>query len=379
MGDPRQRGWTEEFKREAVRLLSTSGRPVGEVAADLGVGKSTLTHWRRRLQETELLAGPHLDAEKELARLRRENEILRQERGLLKSNRLLRQGDKSMKFRLIDAEKATAPVPRLCSILGVSASGYYAWKGRIASRRQREDLILLAHIRGHFTCSNETYGSPRMHAELKAQGLSIGRHRVARLMRNNGLKALQKRRFKRTTDSQHTNPVAPNLLEQDFTTTGPNQKWGSDISYIWTAEGWLYLAIVVDLYSRRIVGWAVGDRLKKELPMAALQRALVLRRPPPGLVQHSDRGSQYCSGAYQKMLRDADIAISMSGRGNCFDNSMVETVFKTLKAEMVWRTTFLTRQQAELALGRYIDSFYNPRRRHSALGYQSPCAFEAVA
>jgi putative transposase len=201
---------------------------------------------------------------------------------------------------------------------------------------------------------------------------------VARLMRDNGLKALQKRRFKRTTDSQHANPVAPNLLEQDFTATGPNQKWGSDISYVWTAGGWLYLAIVVDLYSRRIVGWAVSDRLKKELPMAALQRALVMRRPPPGLVQHSDRGSQYCSAAYQRMLRDAGIASSMSGRGNCFDNSMVETVFKTLKAEMVWRTTFLSRQQAELALGQYIDGFYNPRRRHSALSYQSPCAFEAA-
>jgi transposase InsO family protein len=283
-----------------------------------------------------------------------------------------------MRFRLIDAEKATAPIPRLCSILGVSASGYYAWKAKTASRRQRKDLVFLTHIRGHFTCSNETYGSPRMHAALKAQGLSIGRHRVARLMRDNGLRALQRRRFKRTTDSQHDNPVAPNLLEQDFTATGPNQKWGSDISYIWTAEGWLYLAIVVDLYSRRIVGWAVSGRLKKELPMAALQRALVMRRPLPGLVQHSDRGSQYCSGAYQQMLRDASIASSMSGRGNCFDNSMVETVFKTLKVELVWRTAFRSRQQAELVLGRYIDGFYNPRRRHSALRYQSPCVFEAV-
>jgi transposase InsO family protein len=283
-----------------------------------------------------------------------------------------------MRFRLIDAEKATAPIPRLCSILGVSASGYYAWKAKTASRRQRKDLVFLTHIRGHFTCSNETYGSPRMHAALKAQGLSIGRHRVARLMRDNGLRALQRRRFKRTTDSQHDNPVAPNLLEQDFTATGPNQKWGSDISYIWTAEGWLYLAIVVDLYSRRIVGWAVSGRLKKELPMAALQRALVMRRPLPGLVQHSDRGSQYCSGAYQQMLRDASIASSMSGRGNCFDNSMVETVFKTRKVELVWRTAFRSRQQAELVLGRYIDGFYNPRRRHSALRYQSPCVFEAV-
>ncbi|BFL66245.1 hypothetical protein SKB0092_43240 (plasmid) [Roseomonas mucosa] len=283
-----------------------------------------------------------------------------------------------MRFRLIDAEKATAPVSRLCSMLGVSVSGYYAWKARRASRRQRQDLIFLAHIRGHFACSNETYGSPRIHADLKAQGLAIGRHRVARLMRDNGLRALQRRRFKRTTDSQHNNPVAPNLLEQNFAATGPNQKWGSDISYIWTAEGWLYLAIVVDLYSRRIVGWAVSERLRKGLPMAALQKALVMRRPPPGLVQHSDRGSQYCSGAYQQMLCDAGIASSMSGRGNCFDNAMVETVFKTLKVELVWRTVFLSRQHAERALGRYIDGFYNPRRRHSALGYQSPCAFEAA-
>jgi transposase InsO family protein len=150
-------------------------------------------------------------------------------------------------------------------MLGMSVSGYYAWRARTASRRQRQDLIFLAHMRGHFACSNRTYGSPRIHADLKAQGLAIGRHRVARLMRDNGLRALQRRRPKRTTDSQHNNPVAPNLLEQDFTATGPNQKWGSDISYIWTAEGWLYLAIVVDLYSRRIVGWAVGVRLRKEL------------------------------------------------------------------------------------------------------------------
>ncbi|KAA2211251.1 IS3 family transposase [Pseudoroseomonas oryzae] len=201
-------------------------------------------------------------------------------------------------------------------------------------------------------------GDPRQ------RGWTEGFKREAvRLMRDNGLRALQQRRFKRTTDSQHNNPVASNLLEQDFTATGPNQKWGSDISYIWTAEGWLYLAIVVDLYSRRIVGWSVGDRLRKELPMAALQRALVTRMPPPGLVQHSDRGSQYCSGAYQQMLRDAGIASSMSGRENCFDNAMVETVLKTLKAELVWRTVFLSRQHAERALGHYIDGFYNPWRR----------------
>jgi putative transposase len=284
-----------------------------------------------------------------------------------------------MRFKLVDAKKATMPIAQLCCMLGVSVSGYYAWKGRKASQRQRDDLVCLAYIRGHFTCSNETYGSPRMYAELKAEGLGVGRHRIARLMRQNGLKALQKRRYKKTTDSQHGGPVAPNLLDQDFTATGPNQKWGTDISYIWTAEGWLYLAIVLDLFSRRIVGWAVSDRLKKDLAMTALRQAIVMRQPPLGTIHHSDRGSQYCSQDYQQMLRKNGFIMSMSGKGNCYDNAMVETVFKTLKAELVWRTIFSSRWQAEAAIGRYINGFYNPRRRHSALGYQSPCTFEAAA
>jgi len=197
-----------------------------------------------------------------------------------------------MTFKLIDAKKACVSVSRLCDMLGVSVSGYYAWRSRKASRRQRDDLVLLAHIRGHFARSRETYGSPRVHAELKAEGLRVGRHRVARLMRQNDLKALQKRRYKKTTDSEHASPVAPNLLDQDFTATGPNQKWGVDISYIWTAEGWLYLAIVLDLFSRRIIGWAVSDRLKKNLALSALRTAITLRRPSPGVIHHSDRGSQ---------------------------------------------------------------------------------------
>lgn len=196
-------------------------------------------------------------------------------------------------------------------------------------------------------------------------------------MRDNGLKALQKRRYKKTMDSCHGGPVAANLLDQDFTCDGPNQKWGADISYIWTAEGWLYLAIVLDLYSRRIVGWATSHRLKKDLALNALRRAIVLRQPLPGLIHHSDRGSQYCSHDYQKLLRANGMAASMSRKGNCFDNAMVETVFKTIKSEMIWRTSFQTRAAAELALGRYIDGFYNPRRRHSALAYKSPATFEA--
>jgi len=282
-----------------------------------------------------------------------------------------------MMFKLIDAGKAQLPVTRICNLLGVSSSGYYAWKKRKPSRRQLDDMIYLAHIREQFELSNETYGYPRMHVELIEQGLPIGKHRVARLMRDNGLRAVQKRRFKRTTDSNHNHPIAPNLLDQDFTCDGPDQKWGVDISYIWTTEGWLYLAIVLDLYSRRIVGWATSDRLKKDLATTALSRAIAIRQPKPGLIHHSDRGSQYCSYDYRDLLKKHGIIASMSGKGNCYDNSMVETVFKTIKSELVWRTSFQTRKQAIIQLGKYIDGFYNPKRRHSALGYKSPIKFEA--
>ena len=281
-----------------------------------------------------------------------------------------------MRFALIDAEKAEFPVRTMCRLLDVSESGFFAWQGRRASQRQRDDMIYLAHIRTAFELSNRTYGSPRMHRELVDEGLPIGRRRTARLMRENGLAARQKRRFKRTTDSTHAWPVVPNLLDQDFAAEAPDQKWSADISYIWTAEGWLYLAVLIDLFSRRVVGWAVSDRLKKDLALRALRMALVTRHPPSGLIHHSDRGSQYCSIDYQGVLRKHDLLISMSGKGNCYDNAVVETFFKTIKSELIWPVAWQTRCQAENAVARYIDGFYNPIRRHSTLGYQSPVQFE---
>jgi len=281
------------------------------------------------------------------------------------------------------------PVDRMCALLDVSVSGFYAWKTRLPCQRQLDDMIVLAHIRAQFATSNQTYGAPRMFEELREDGVQAGKHRIARLMRDNGLSALQKRRYKKTTDSNHSSPVADNLLEQDFQCDGPDEKWGVDISYIWTAEGWLYLAIVLDLYSRRIVGpsrrrcaclpgnGAVSNRLKKNLALSALRKAIALRHPPAGLIHHSDRGSQYCSYDYQRLLKDHHMLPSMSGKGNCYDNAMVETVFKTIKSELIWRTMYQTREAAEKALGHYIDGFYNPRRRHSALGYKSPITFEA--
>lgn len=284
-----------------------------------------------------------------------------------------------MKFTFIDRAKLEFPVQRLCSVLEVSQSGYFSWKSRPACRRQYDDMVLLAHIRSAFAVSNGTYGSPRMTRELQDSGLAVGRRRTARLMRANGLKARQKRRFKRTTDSEHDWPIAPNLLDQDFTAERPDEKWGADISYIWTREGWLYLAVVIDLFARRVVGWAVGDRLHRGLALAALRKALVMRRPKAGLIHHSDRGSQYCSIDYQVELTRHGIQISMSRKGNCYDNAMVEAFFKTIKSELIWRTIFYTREQAETAIARYIDSFYNPLRRHSALDFISPVQFEKLA
>ncbi|WP_408884340.1 IS3 family transposase [Kozakia baliensis] len=381
----KQRRFTREFEDEAVRLVRMSGRTRRAVADDLGIGLSTLTRWLGRAKD--LASGdPGAngqtpgDMAAELKRLRRENEVLKQERDILKrATGFFRQGGRSMRFRFIDQAKEAFPAERLCRVLGVSTSGYFAWRSRPASRRQRQDMVLLAHVRAAFAGSNETYGSPRMTHEVQANGLAIGRRRVARLMRENGLKARQKRRFKRTTDSDHANPVAPNLLDQDFVAAAPNQKWGVDISYCWTREGWLYLAVVLDLFSRRIVGWAVGDRLHSRLPLAALRQALTMRQPRAGLIHHSDRGSQYCAMDYQTELQRHGILISMSGKGNCYDNSMVETFFKTLKTELVWRTVFYTRAEAAQAIARYIDGFYNPVRRHSALNFQSPIMFEKMA
>jgi transposase InsO family protein len=218
-----------------------------------------------------------------------------------------------------------------------------------------------------------------MTEELKALGLAVGHRRVGRLMKQNGICVVRTRKYKATTDSAHRFNIAPNLLARDFSASAPNQKWAGDISYIWTREGWLYLAVIMDLYSRRVIGWATSDRMKQDLAIRALNMAINIRQPQPGCIQHTDRGSQYCSHAYQKILRDRGFHVSMSGKGNCYDNSVVETFFKSLKAELIWRRTWATRTDAKGALFEYINGFYNPRRRHSALGWKSPLAFERKA
>ena len=284
-----------------------------------------------------------------------------------------------MRFSFIAGYRGPLPLVRLCQLFDVSPRGLRAWLRKSPSRRQRDDMVLLAHIREQQCLSLGSYGRPRMTAELQELGLPVGERRVGRLMKENGICAVRTRKYKRTTDSDHAFNIAPNLLDQDFSATGPNQKWAGDISYIWTGEGWLYLAVIIDLYSRRVIGWAVSDRMKRDLAIQALQMAINLRQPPPGCLHHTNRGSQYCSHDYQKLLRKHRFEVSMSGKGNCFDNAAVETFFKTLKAELVWRRSWETRRQVELALFEYINGFYNPRRRHSALAGKSPVAFEKKA
>jgi len=286
-----------------------------------------------------------------------------------------------MRFRLIEAERAQHPVSLLCGVLGVTRAGYYAWRRREPSRRALEDERLAGLIRGIFEESEQTYGVPRIHAELADDyGLRVGRKRVARLMRQLGLEGVSrrgKRRF-RTTIPANEAPAAPDLVRRSFQATAPNRLWVADITYVSTWQGYLFLACVIDAWSRRIVGWSMRDDLKADLVVDALGMALTRRRPQPGLVHHSDRGSQYTSLAFGKTMQDAQILPSMGRRGDAFDNAVAESFFASLETELLDRRTFKTRDQARLALFQWIESFYNSRRRHSALGYLSPEKYEQM-
>jgi transposase InsO family protein len=266
----------------------------------------------------------------------------------------------------------------LCRTLGLSRSGYYAWKQRPASARKQANAVLTEAIKSAFVANRESYGSPRLCTELQEQGYACSEKRVARLMRESSLKAVVPRRFVVTTDSNHALPVAENLLNRQFTVETPNQRWVSDISYVWTREGWLYLAVVLDLFSRRVVGWSMDSRLNRSLVLAAWDMATSGRCPESGLLCHSDRGSQYASDDYQQALQAVGAVCSMSRKGNCWDNAPVESFFGSLKRELVHRVRFTTRQEARSAIFDWIEVWYNRQRRHSSLGNQSPERFERL-
>jgi transposase InsO family protein len=272
---------------------------------------------------------------------------------------------------------ADFPIQIMCETLGVSRSGYYGWASRAERARAAADHALAAEIRAAHAASRGRYGSPRVHAELRARGRRVGRKRVARLMRGMGLAARRRRRFRRTTDSSHAFPIAPNLLGRNFTAEAPDWVWLADLTYIWTAEGWLYLAAVLDLCTRRIVGWAMADHLGHELALAALNMAIARQRPLPGLIHHADRGVQFAAHRYRARLLAHGMLCSMSRKGECWDNAPMESFWGTLKTELVHHQRYATREEARRSIFEYIEVFYNRKRLHSTLGYVSPETFEA--
>jgi putative transposase len=281
-----------------------------------------------------------------------------------------------VKFSFIHAEKASFSIAALCRLLGVSRQGYYAFARRPPSPRVRTEVTLCEQIQKVFADSCERYGSPRVLRELRLRGVSTSKRRVERAMRGMGLRASMPRRRTKTTVRDSSHPVAPNELARDFTATRPNERWVTDITYVWTDEGWAYVATILDLFSRAVVGWAIDVTPTTRLALAALQNAVERRRPGAGLLHHSDRGCQYTSAAYRQRLADLGVTVSMSRVGNCWDNAVAESFFATLKTELVHRRRWRNALDLRNALFEYIEVFYNRRRLHSSLNYKTPAAVE---
>jgi len=284
-----------------------------------------------------------------------------------------------MKFRFISAHRETFKVGRMCKLLNVSRSGYHAWRNRPESRRSLESRALEAKIRVLHSASHSIYGAPRIHRDLIDDGIRCSKNRVARIMRKAGIRSRTKKKFKATTNSRHNFPIAPNLLNQDFNVDAPDRTWVGDITYIHTNEGWLYLAVLLDLFNREVVGWSASSRMPRQLAIDALQMAFDRRDPGKGLLHHSDRGSQYASTDYQNILKEHGIICSMSRKGNCYDNAVAESFFGRLKSEWVNHNRYLSRSEAMRSLFYYIEIFYNRKRRHSSINYVTPQEYETFS
>ena len=281
-----------------------------------------------------------------------------------------------MRFVFVKNHRSQFPIDAMCRVLEVSRSGFYAWRDRPESQRVRDDRRLAAKARAIHKATNGAYGSPRITRELKKDE-GVNHKRIERVMRQEGIRSVHRRKYVVTTDSRHSLRIAPNLLGRDFEATAPNQKWAADITYVPTDQGWKYLAVVKDLFSRRVVGWAASARLTDDLALNALRKGIRRRNPPRGLIHHSDRGSQYAGKAYQALLKEHGVLCSMSRKGDCWDNAPVESFFKTLKVELVRQCAYRNLREAETSIGTWIEGFYNSWRMHSALGYVSPAQFEA--
>ncbi|MGY2011979.1 IS3 family transposase [Nocardia gipuzkoensis] len=371
-----------EFRQRAIELARSSDRPIGQVAKGLGISESCLRNWLRRADIDEgARDGVTSSERKELAELRRrtrqlelENEVLRKAAAYFARENVLPK----LVFPVVaQLAEAGIPVTVSCRVLRVSTSGYYEWKHRGESARARADRELTTTITDIHTASRGTYGAPRVHAELRlGQRIRVGRKRVARLMRSAGLAGIFRRRRGCTTRDPQASPH-PDLVNRRFAAEGPDRLWCMDVTQHRTSEGWVYCAVVLDAFSRRIVGWSIAGHLRAELVCDALDMARWRRKPPDGqTIAHSDHGAQYTSWAFGQRIRTAGLLGSMGSIGDCFDNSMVESFFGTLQLELLDRKQWATRQELANAIFDYIETFYNPRRRHSKIGMISPVEYE---
>lgn len=281
-----------------------------------------------------------------------------------------------MIYRFISEHDKTFRVVKMCKVLGVSKSGYYGWRNRPLSKQAKRRQELTKEVKRVHAESNQVYGSPKIHKQLENEGIKTSERTVQRIMSDELIRSKTVKKYKATTNSDHDDPIYPNIINQDFTTTAPGEVWVADITYVWTKEGWLYLASVMDLYSRKIIGFNMGSRLTKELAITALERAMINQPPREGLIHHSDRGSQYASIDYTNKLKGAEITISMSRKGNCYDNACIESFHSSIKKELIYQKKYKTRDEATMSIFDYLVGFYNSKRIHSTLGYVSPNTFE---
>ncbi|MGO4483778.1 IS3 family transposase [Rhizobium pisi] len=374
-----RRIFSREYKLEAVKLVRERGVTVAQAARDLDVHENVLRKWVREYGDDPSQSFPgkgHMKPEQlEIERLRREVAKLKAERDIPKKGRCLLCQGRDMKFAFIAKHRSIWPVAWLCEALGVSRSGFHAWLNRSPSEHARYDELLLDKITQSFKSSDRTYGARRVWHDVLEEGLSCGLHRIERLMRLNALRARPRRRGL-PKDAGDRAVIMPNVLDRQFVADRPNQKWVADFTYIWTAEGWLYVAAVIDLFSRRVVGWSMNANMTAQLVTDALIMAIWRRGKPDALLHHFDQGSQYTSEQFQRLMGDHGITCSMSRSGNVWDNAAMESFFSSLKTERTARKVYRTRNDARADVFDYIERFYNPKRRHSTLGYLSPNDFE---
>ncbi|WNG68978.1 IS3 family transposase [Cupriavidus gilardii] len=374
-----RRKFDPAFKLDVVRMIRDQGLSVAEVCHSMAIGETAVRRWLAQydaeLKGEKGIGRPLTPEQQRIRQLEEENRRLKEDNLILKKAfGLLRPRTEVMYHAVSGLQKEAIPLSRACLALGVSRAGYYAFLRRPGGDAKRTRQMV--YVRAAFEASGRTYGSRRVARDVSRQGVKIGRYRARTLMRQAHLRPVWKRKFVATTNSRHDRPVARNVLDRQFRPAAPNQAWVSDITYIRTLEGWLYLAVVLDLYSRKVVGWSMAAAMPSTLVVSALQMAIAHRKPGPGLIVHSDRGSQYASDEYQSLLARHGMVCSMSRLGDCWDNAVAERFFLNLKMERVWQRRYADRAEARRDIMQYIVGFYNPMRLHSTLGYESPQDYE---